>query len=58
MVAFCKITGKEGEKFMAGRVGEYTIGKDGEVMLGPAKIVTPANVEFKFTRIILRRSPV
>jgi rhamnose transport system substrate-binding protein len=48
-VAMCKITGKEGEKFTAGRLGEYTIGKNGEVVLGPAKIVTPANVnEFKF----------
>ena len=48
-VAQCKITGKEGEKFTAGRLGEYTIGANGEVVLGPAKIVTPANVnEFKF----------
>jgi rhamnose transport system substrate-binding protein len=48
-VAMCKITGKEGEKFTAGRLGEYTIGKNGEIVLGPAKIVTPANVtEFKF----------
>jgi rhamnose transport system substrate-binding protein len=49
MVAQCKITGKEGEKFTAGRLGEYTIGANGEIVLGPAKIVTPANVnEFKF----------
>ena len=48
-VAQCKITGKEGEKFSAGRLGEYTVGAAGEVVLGPAKIVTPANVnEFKF----------
>jgi rhamnose transport system substrate-binding protein len=48
-VAACKITGKEGEKFTAGRLGEYVIGKDGEIVLGPAKIVTPANIdEFKF----------
>jgi rhamnose transport system substrate-binding protein len=48
-IAMCKITGKEGEKFTAGRLGEYTIGKNGEIVLGPAKIVTPANVnEFKF----------
>ena len=48
-VAMCKITGAAGEKFMAGRLGEYTIGEAGEVVLGPAKIVTPANVsEFKF----------
>jgi rhamnose transport system substrate-binding protein len=48
-VAQCKITGKEGEKFTAGRLGEYTVGAAGEVVLGPAKIVTPKNVnEFKF----------
>ena len=48
-VAMCKITGAAGEKFMAGRLGEYTIGEAGEVVLGPAKIVTPKNVsEFKF----------
>ena len=44
-----KITGKEGDKFTAGRLGEYTVGAKGEVVLGPAQIVTPANVdEFKF----------
>lgn len=48
-IAMCKITGKEGEKFTAGRLGEYTIGASGEIVLGPAKIVTPANLaEFKF----------
>jgi rhamnose transport system substrate-binding protein len=48
-IASCKITGKEGEKFTAGRLGEYVVGKDGEIVLGPAKIVTPKNVdEFKF----------
>jgi rhamnose transport system substrate-binding protein len=44
-----KITGKEGDKFTAGRLGEYTVGAKGEVVLGPAQIVTPANVDqFKF----------
>ena len=48
-LAQCKITGKEGETFKAGRLGDYTIGANGEVVLGPAKIVTPVNVEeFKF----------
>lgn len=48
-VAQCKLTGKEGETFTAGRLGTYKVGAKGEVLLGPAKIVTPANVEeFKF----------
>ncbi|MDR3376263.1 MAG: rhamnose ABC transporter substrate-binding protein [Ancalomicrobiaceae bacterium] len=48
-LAQCKLTGKPGETFKAGRLGEYKVGPDGEVVLGPAKIVTPANVaEFKF----------
>ncbi|HEX8628600.1 MAG TPA: rhamnose ABC transporter substrate-binding protein, partial [Catenuloplanes sp.] len=28
------ITGKEGEKFTAGKLGEFTVGKNGEVLLG------------------------
>jgi rhamnose transport system substrate-binding protein len=48
-VAQCKLTGKEGETFKAGRLGDYTVGAKGEVVLGPAQIVTPKNVnEFKF----------
>ena len=48
-LAQCKITGKQGDTFTAGRLGPYTVGAHGEVVLGPAKIVTPANVdEFKF----------
>ena len=48
-VAQCKVTGKEGETFTAGRLGQYKVGPKGEVILGPAQIVTPANVdEFKF----------
>ena len=44
-----KITGKEGETFDAGRLGNFTIGTRGEVVLGPAKIVTPENVaDFAF----------
>jgi rhamnose transport system substrate-binding protein len=43
-----KITGKEGEKFSAGRLGEYTITKapDGgtEVLLGPPFKFDPANI--------------
>jgi rhamnose transport system substrate-binding protein len=48
-LATCKITGKAGETFSAGRLGKYTIGADGEVLLGEAKVVTPKNLEeFKF----------
>jgi rhamnose transport system substrate-binding protein len=43
-----KITGKEGEKFSAGRLGEYTITKapDGgtEVLLGPPFKFEPSNI--------------
>ena len=47
--AQCKLTGKAGETLEAGRLGSYTVGEDGEIVLGPAKIVTPQNVsEFKF----------
>jgi rhamnose transport system substrate-binding protein len=48
-VAQCKITGKEGDAFKAGRLGDYKVGAKGEIVLGPAKIVTPQNIEeFKF----------
>ncbi|OWY14134.1 sugar ABC transporter substrate-binding protein [Thioclava sp. JM3] len=48
-LAECKITGKQGDTFDAGKLGSYTVGEDGEVVLGPAKIVTPKNLdEFKF----------
>jgi rhamnose transport system substrate-binding protein len=48
-LAQCKITGKEGETFKAGRLGEYRVGARGEIVLGAARIVTPENVkEFPF----------
>jgi rhamnose transport system substrate-binding protein len=48
-VAQCKVTGKEGETFKAGRLGDYKIGARGEVVLGPARIVTSENIkEFPF----------
>ncbi len=43
-VAACKVTGKPGETFKAGRLGTFTVGERGEVVLGPAAIVTPANL--------------
>src|SRR5205807_1235565 len=33
-----QITGAEGQKFKAGKLGEYTIGKDGEIVLGPPTV--------------------
>jgi rhamnose transport system substrate-binding protein len=49
LLAQCKLTGKAGETFTAGRLGKYTIGKDGELILGAADIVTPKNLnQFKF----------
>jgi rhamnose transport system substrate-binding protein len=44
-----QITGAEGEKFKAGKLGEYTIGKDGEVILGPPTVFDKKNIdEFDF----------
>jgi len=40
-----RITGKEGEKFKAGRLGDYTIGKNGEVVLGPLTTFTADNID-------------
>jgi rhamnose transport system substrate-binding protein len=40
-----RITGKEGEKFTAGRLGEYTIGKNGEIVLGPLTTFNKDNID-------------
>lgn len=40
-----KITGAEGEKFTAGKLGEYTIGADGEIVLGPPLEFTSENID-------------
>lgn len=40
-----QITGAEGEKFKAGTLGEYTIGKDGEVILGPPTVFDKDNID-------------
>lgn len=48
-LASCDLTGKAGETFTAGDMGKFTVGDKGEVILGPAKVVTPDNLaEFKF----------
>lgn len=40
-----KITGKEGESFDAGKLGKRTIGKDGEVILGPPTTFDASNID-------------
>jgi rhamnose transport system substrate-binding protein len=40
-----QITGKEGDKFTAGKLGEYTVGKDGEIILGPPTEFTAGNID-------------
>ena len=40
-----RITGKEGEKFEAGRLGEYTIGANGEIVLGPLTTFDADNID-------------
>jgi rhamnose transport system substrate-binding protein len=40
-----RITGKEGEKFTAGRLGDYTIGANGEIVLGPLTTFNAKNVD-------------
>ncbi|WP_242573280.1 rhamnose ABC transporter substrate-binding protein [Streptomyces sp. NP-1717] len=44
-----QITGAEGEKFKAGDLGEYTVGKDGEIILGPPTVFDEKNIgDFDF----------
>jgi rhamnose transport system substrate-binding protein len=40
-----RITGKEGEKFTAGRLGEYEIGANGEIVLGPLTTFNADNID-------------
>ncbi|GGL12826.1 rhamnose ABC transporter substrate-binding protein [Deinococcus radiotolerans] len=40
-----QITGKEGEKFSAGKLGQRTIGKDGVVILGPLTVFDKSNID-------------
>ncbi|MFC7329655.1 rhamnose ABC transporter substrate-binding protein [Marinactinospora rubrisoli] len=40
-----RITGAEGETFEAGRLGEYEVGADGEVVLGPPTVFTADNID-------------
>ncbi|MCO5997283.1 rhamnose ABC transporter substrate-binding protein [Actinoallomurus rhizosphaericola] len=40
-----QITGAQGETFKAGKLGERTIGKDGEVILGPPTVFDKSNID-------------
>ncbi|GIH73975.1 rhamnose ABC transporter substrate-binding protein [Planobispora longispora] len=40
-----QITGAEGEKFKAGKLGEYTIGPKGEILLGKPTVFTKDNID-------------
>ncbi len=40
-----QITGAAGEKFTAGKLGEYTIAADGEIVLGPPTEFTAQNID-------------
>ncbi|MGN6502478.1 MAG: rhamnose ABC transporter substrate-binding protein [Pseudolysinimonas sp.] len=43
------ITGKEGDKFTAGKLGDYTVGANGEIVLGPMFVFDKSNVgDFSF----------
>jgi len=44
-----RITGAEGDTFEAGRLGSYTVGANGEVLLGPPFVFTAENIgQFDF----------
>lgn len=40
-----QITGKKGDTFSAGKLGKYTVGADGVVILGPPLVITASNVD-------------
>jgi rhamnose transport system substrate-binding protein len=40
-----QISGKQGESFKAGNLGSRTVGKGGEVLLGPPTVFTKANID-------------
>jgi rhamnose transport system substrate-binding protein len=40
-----QITGAQGESFKAGKLGSRTIGKDGEVILGPPTVFDKSNID-------------
>jgi rhamnose transport system substrate-binding protein len=40
-----QVTGKDGETFKAGELGSKTIGKNGEVLLGPPQVFDKSNID-------------
>jgi rhamnose transport system substrate-binding protein len=40
-----QITGAEGQKFKAGKLGDYTIGTNGEIVLGPPTTFDANNID-------------
>ena len=44
-IATGKIKGQPGEKFTAGKLGDYTIDKDGVVLLGPPTVFDKDNID-------------
>jgi rhamnose transport system substrate-binding protein len=40
-----QISGKEGEGFKAGELGDYKVGKGGEVLLGPPQVFNKQNID-------------
>ncbi|TDB78384.1 rhamnose ABC transporter substrate-binding protein [Micromonospora sp. KC721] len=40
-----QISGAEGDRFTAGRLGEFTVGKDGVVVLGPPTVFDKSNID-------------
>lgn len=45
LMAQGKLSGKPGDKFTAGRLGSYTIGSDGVVVLGPPFVFNTGNID-------------
>jgi rhamnose transport system substrate-binding protein len=44
-IASGKIKGQPGDKFTAGKLGEYTIDKDGVILLGPPTVFSKDNID-------------
>ncbi|MFF7731326.1 substrate-binding domain-containing protein [Streptomyces sp. NPDC007984] len=44
-LAQCKVEAEQGQKISAGSLGTFPIGAKGEVILGPATVVTPRNID-------------